>query len=53
MGARNLPSLKQEKGEQVTLLALEMEKTDTHSNDGLLVLAFGALISLISTCGKH
>lgn len=32
MGARNLSSLKQEKGEQVTLFALEMEKTDTHSN---------------------
>lgn len=32
MGARSLSNLKQEKGEQVTLFALEVEKTDTHSN---------------------
>lgn len=30
----------------------EMERTDTHSND-VPCTAFGALISLISTCGKH
>lgn len=53
MGTRNLSNLKQEKGEQVILLALEMERTDTPSNDGLLLLGFGALISLISTCRKH
>lgn len=50
MGATRLSSLKQEKGEQVT--AVEMEKTDTVMR-GLLVLGFGALVSLISTCGKH
>lgn len=34
MGDKSLFSLKQEKGDQVTLFALEMEKTDTHSNAG-------------------
>lgn len=52
MGARSLSNLKQEKGEQVTLFALEVEETDTVM-PGLLVLGFEALISLISACGKH
>lgn len=34
MGDKSLFNLKQEKGDQVTWFALEMEKTDTHSNAG-------------------